>query len=68
VYLAAHLLVAAILIGVISAIQWLLKGFGDPKLYDWIPCRYIFDTMDGAILLVFLGFGIKDAVEAFREE
>ena len=67
-YVAAHLLVAAALIGAIYAIQLLLRYIGDPKLFDWIPIRYIFDAMDAGILVAFIVFGIVDAILVFRED
>jgi hypothetical protein len=68
IYLASHVLVAAILIAAIWAIQWLLADAGDPKLFDWIPIRYRFDAMDAGILAVFIWFGVKGAIEVFRED
>jgi hypothetical protein len=67
IFLAAHVLLAATLIGAIWVIQWLLADAGDPKLFDWIPIRYMFDVMDAGILAVFIWFGVKGAIEVFRE-
>jgi hypothetical protein len=61
-----HVLVAAVLIGAIYAIQLLLRYAGDPKLFDWIPVRYIFDAMDAGILVAFTAFGTLEAIRAFR--
>ena len=66
IYLATHVLVAAILIGAIYVVQWLLGYAGDPKLFDWIPIRYIFDAMDAGILITFIVFGTIEAVRAFQ--
>jgi hypothetical protein len=66
-YFAAHVLIAAALIGAIYVIQWLLVQIGDPKLFDWIPIRYIFDAMDFGILVAFVVFGVVEAFLVFQE-
>ena len=66
IFLAAHLLLAAGLIGAVWAIQWLLAEAGDPKLFDWIPLRYMFDVMDAGILAVFIWYGVGGAIDVFR--
>lgn len=66
-YLAAHTFVTAILVGAIWLIQSLLVAQGDPKLFDWIPLRYIFDAMDLGILAAFLIFGTLEAISVFKE-
>lgn len=67
-YLVAHVFVALILIGAIFVIQLLLQAIGDPKLFDWLPLRYIFDGMDLGILAAFLLFGTVGAYYVFREQ
>jgi hypothetical protein len=67
-YIAAHAVVAMILIGAIELIQGLILRVGDPKLFDIVPLRYIFDGMDLAILLAFLVLGTLEAVAVFREK
>jgi len=64
--LVAHFVVACLFIGIIFAIQSLLIVFGDPKLLDAVPLRYIFDGMDGGILVAFVILGTLDAVRVFR--
>jgi hypothetical protein len=66
VYFFAHVLLASALIGVIYLIQLLLVTIGDPKLFDWIPLRYIFDAMDIGILAAFILFGIIEAYLVFK--
>jgi hypothetical protein len=66
-YLVAHALVALLIIGLISFIQYVLKFDGDPKLFDVVPLRYLFDVMDIAILLLFLVFGTLEGIQVFRE-
>ena len=67
-YVAAHALVASLILGAIYLIQELLIVAGDPKLFDLIPLRYIFDGMDLGILLAFVVLGTLEAVRVFREQ
>ncbi len=64
-YVAAHLFVAVLLIGTIYAIQYCILLIGDPKLFDIIPLRFIFDGMDLGILAAFLIFGTYEAILVF---
>ena len=66
-YLIAHAVVAILLIGVITLVQHVLRLDGDPKLFDVIPLRYIFDVVDVAILVLFLIFGTLEGVQVFKE-
>ena len=66
-FLAAHALITIVLIGIIWVIQTLLIAEGDPKLFDWMPIRYIFDLMDLAILATFLVCGTREAIMVFWE-
>ena len=66
-YIASHTLVALLLIGVVSLIQWVVLTAGDIKLFEVLPLRYIFDAMDLGILVVFLVFGTLEAIWVFRE-
>jgi hypothetical protein len=65
-FIAAHAIVAMLFLGVIALLQWLVLQLGDPKLFDTIPLRYIFDGMDLGILLAFLIFGTIEAVLVFK--
>jgi hypothetical protein len=67
-YVAAHALVAVVLVGAIEFIQKLILRLGDPKLFDIVPLRYIFDGMDLAILVAFLVIGTLEAIAVFREK
>lgn len=67
-FVAAHLIVALILIGAIYIVQVFLLSVGDPKLFDRIPVRYLFDAMDLFILLEFVVFGTIDACYEFSED
>jgi hypothetical protein len=66
-YLVAHALVAFLIIGLSEAIKRALLWDGDPKLFDFVPLRYIFDAVDIGILAVFLIFGTIEAIRVFRE-
>jgi len=66
-YLAAHVLVACLIIGAISLIKLLIVEIGDPLLFDWVPIRYVFDAMDAGILISFALFGAIEAFNVFRE-
>jgi hypothetical protein len=65
-FIAAHAVVAMLLLVVVASIQWLVLQLGDPKLFDVIPIRYIFDGMDLAILVAFIVLGTVEAVLVFR--
>jgi len=65
-YLAAHVIVASVPIGAIYVVQRLLTYIGDPKLFDWVPIRYIFDAMDAGILVAFIVFGTIEAIRVFH--
>lgn len=67
-YLGAHLLIALILIAGIEVVQSLLLRLGDPKLFDQIPLRYIFDVMDLGLLVIFVVLGTVQAFVAFRTD
>jgi hypothetical protein len=67
-FIAAHAIVACVLIGAIQLVQHLLFLFGDPKLFDAIPLRYIFDVMDLAIAAAFIVLGTLEAITVFREK
>lgn len=67
-FLLAHLLVTLGLIAVIEVVRWALSRLDDPKLFDFIPLRYVFDAMDMGILIVFLIMGTFHAVAVFRAE
>ena len=66
-YLVAHAGLALLMVGLISLVQWTLNRNGDPKLFDVLPLRYIFDAIDLLILATFMIFGTAEAVQAFRE-
>ena len=66
-YLVSHALLALLLIGLISLVQRALNWDGNPKLFDILPLRYIFDAIDLLILTAFMIFGTIEATQIFRE-
>lgn len=66
-FIAAHAIVACVLIGAIEVVQYILLHLGDPKLFDTIPLRFIFDGMDLAILVAFVVLGTLEAISVFKE-
>jgi hypothetical protein len=66
-FFVAHLISALIIIGGIYVIQTLLLHMGNPKLFDRIPVKYIFDAMDVFVLIVFVVFGTAEAYVVFQE-
>lgn len=53
-YIVAHLIVAIVLIAAVETISLILAWLVDPKLFDRVPIRYMFHTMDVAILTIFI--------------
>ncbi len=66
-YIVCHTVVALIIIAATRIIALILEYFGDPRLYDVLPIRYIFDTMDLVIFLAFMVTGGISAWQAFKE-
>jgi hypothetical protein len=66
-YVVCHTVVALLIIAATRIIALILEYFGDPKLYDEFPVRYIFDTVDLVIFLAFLFTGAISAWYAFKE-
>jgi hypothetical protein len=67
VFLAVHVVLALIIIAGLYAVQLGLIAIGDPKLFDIIPVRYIFDAMDVGVLIAFCLFGGMEAYLLFQE-
>jgi hypothetical protein len=67
-YVIAHAFVAMLVIAAIGIVQGFLSFIGDPKLFDKVPIRYIFDGMDVAILVGFFALTALEAVWVFREQ
>jgi hypothetical protein len=67
--LVCHTALAALVVVAIKLLEWLLHflwGATDPLLFDRFPIRYLFDAMDGGVILVFVCYGIIEAFRAFR--
>jgi hypothetical protein len=62
-----HLIAAAIVIGGIELFDRVFWHTGSPLLFDRFPMRYLTDAMDAAVLVTFVWFGTKSAIESFRE-
>ena len=67
-YLAAHLLVTLVLLAGIEVVRWALVSLHDPKLFDVVPLRYVFDVMDVGLLLTFIIMGTIHGFMVWREE
>jgi hypothetical protein len=65
-FLLAHVLTAALLVTLLSGFSWLLHSLGNPKLFEQVPVSYVFDAMDLMVLVVFVIFGLVEAVTVFR--
>jgi hypothetical protein len=67
-FIAAHALVAMLLLGAVALIQWLVLQLGEPKLFGIIPLGYVFDSMDLGILIAFIVIGTAEAIVVFRRK
>jgi hypothetical protein len=65
-FIFAHALVGLVLVAVVYVFQSFLLHLGDPKLFDIVPLRYVFDGMDVGIIIAFLVFGTIEAVIVFK--
>ena len=54
------------MVAVVYVFQSFLLQLGDPKLFDIVPLRYVFDGMDVGIIIAFLVFGTIEAVIVFK--
>jgi hypothetical protein len=48
-FIVVHVGLALLIIAGIYIIQLGLLWLGDPKLFDWVPLRYVFDAMDAGL-------------------
>ncbi len=58
-------MLALLLVAVIPVVQSAVAWEGDRKLFDFLPERYIFYAMELFILVAFMVFGAKGAVQVF---
>ena len=63
-FLGIHVALAFLIIGALYFVQLGLIAIGDPKLFDLMPVRYIFDV---GIFIAFFGFGSMEAYLLFQE-
>lgn len=70
-FAASVLICHAALAGIFLLIIWSLERFiyllwdgRERLLLDLVPLRYMFDSMDFAVLMIFAYFGLWDVVEA----
>lgn len=64
-----HLLLGSIVICGIWLTHWLflaLWGEQDPKFFDWIPVRWVFDASEFGVMIVFVIRGILEADHKMR--
>lgn len=66
-FFVAHAFLAILILGLVAIVKEALHWLGDPKLFDWVPLSYVFDVMDATALIVFIPFGIIEAIRVFRE-
>lgn len=53
-FIAIHVALASLFIWAIWLVQTFLTETGDPKLFNVMPLRFVFDTMDVGIAIAFL--------------
>jgi hypothetical protein len=67
-FIIVHIFLALLIIAGIYAIQRGLLAIGDPRLFDLLPLRYIFDIADVCVLAAFVLFGCSEAYFMFRDD
>jgi hypothetical protein len=62
-------LAALILTGIWALDRYTRLLYGDevPLLYERVPLRWAFDTMDAGVLAVFLVYGLVEAIRELRK-
>jgi len=60
--------VTLVLIGSTRLIAAALERVGDPKVFDTVPVRYLFDLMDVVFIVIFIFGSALSAVRAFKEK
>jgi hypothetical protein len=69
-FLILHTALVGVFLVCIRALSWLfhaLWGTDDPLMFDRLPLRYLFDALDGCVLLVFAVGTVLTAVAVFRK-
>ena len=67
IFLICHTVITLVLILVAYAAHYLILATGDPKLFDAVPLRYLFDAMDAGLIVSYIALGTIGAFLAFRE-
>jgi hypothetical protein len=66
-FLGIHIGIAVMFIWAIWLVQISLTAVGDPRLFDVMPVRFVFDAIDVGIGLAFFLFGILEVCVIYRE-
>jgi hypothetical protein len=67
-YIGCHTFVTLVLISSTRLIAIALEELGDPKVFDSVPVRYLFDLMDVVFIVIFIFGSALSAVRAFKEK
>ena len=68
--LLSHLLVVCVMLLVFKGVEIMFQHLwesDDPMIYDQLPLRYLFNTIDVVMILTFMWYAWKSAAKAFRE-
>ena len=71
VAVVCHTFLAMVAVSAVKALELFIHfSFEDTGglLFDHFPLRYIFDAMEGGVIVVFAFYGIATAIEVFREK
>jgi hypothetical protein len=71
IVLLAHVVVASIVLLTIYVIEAIFHSFWplqehEPKLFDMWPLKYLFHTMDAAVVAIFVVFSMLQVISVFR--
>lgn len=64
----SHTVVAIILLSGGLLMHHIVVEYGDPKLYDLVPLRYVVDTIDLGVLGAYIVFGTRSFARAISAE
>ena len=64
---ASHTGLALFVIAMIHLVAIGLHDIGDPKLFDIMPIRYVFDFMDALVLLMFIVYCARELIRVAKE-
>lgn len=66
-FVGIHVALALLLITGVWVIKHWLLAIGDPRLFDWMPMRYLFDALDLGVIVSFMLFGGMEVFLLFQE-